>query len=514
MRKYFTTGIIVIALFSGCDLVFQEEDSLFLINTEEEVEGFLNGIYYNLSEVHNSSYFYLLARSNDIKLAPSGFRIGNNEYKEDYSINNPDGENVKDLVYMRLYQAIISANKLIYSLNEDVFPQYMGEVYFLRAYCYFKLARFFGRPPLIDNIIVSYQVPLPTHRQVYEFIIADFQRAIELLPESPDETRINGQGLSQASAKALLAEVYLAMGGYPVKDQSKYAQAALLAREVIEQSDVYGFGLVEDYSDLWSGGETVNQECIFGIYPSHSPFENDLHRLRIFNLSSPNAQQEYSTHASFKPSHFFYNQFPESYRRSKTFFSGYYRLIEIEIPGGTEHILGFEPYDTWGEYVCCVGFTKWLDFEDVHNDMNRLSYDSHETTCYLYRYAQLLLTFAEASVRSGNVDQLAIEAVNKVIRRAHRLDLNQVSNLDLSPEISDEALLEAVVNERRWELCFEPEGRWFDVVRLELRDTVEEMLTDGEQTVHPEGDRIISEDWYFYVLPAEDRWLNPGLDEK
>jgi hypothetical protein len=92
--------------------------------------------------------------------------------------------------------------------------------------------------------------------------------------------------------------------------------------------------------------------------------------------------------------------------------------------------------------------------------------------------------------------------------------LNQVSNLDLSPEISDEALLEAVVNERRWELCFEPEGRWFDVVRLELRDTVEEMLTDGEQTVHPEGDRIISEDWYFYVLPAEDRWLNPGLDEK
>ncbi len=63
--------------------------------------------------------------------------------------------------------------------------------------------------------------------EIYALIEADLKKAEELLPDKKREPGRPNKG----SAKAMLADVYLTEGGWPVKDASKYALAAAKARK-------------------------------------------------------------------------------------------------------------------------------------------------------------------------------------------------------------------------------------------------------------------------------------------
>ena len=133
-------------------------------------------------------------------------------------------------------------------------------------------------------------------------------------------------------------------------------------------------------------------------------------------------------------------------------------------------------------------------------------------TLYLLRYAQTLLTYAEAKARSGDIDESAYEAVNQIRRRANKLDPFTPSQFDLSPGLTTEQFLDSVVWERAWELCTEPEGRWFDIVRLDLRSKLAEYRYPQDVPTRVSDD-FLNEDWYFYLIPQEDRWLNPNYGD-
>jgi starch-binding outer membrane protein, SusD/RagB family len=137
---------------------------------------------------------------------------------------------------------------------------------------------------------------------------------------------------------------------------------------------------------------------------------------------------------------------------------------------------------------------------------------SSYVTVYLLRYAQTLLTYAEAKARSGQLDDSAYEAVNIIRRRANKLDIHTPSDFDLPKGLSSEQFLDSVVWERAWELCFEPDGRWFDLVRLDLKDKLnnEYRYSFDVPTVVPQS--LLTDDWYFYKIPQEDRWLNPNFE--
>jgi hypothetical protein len=128
----------------------------------------------------------------------------------------------------------------------------------------------------------------------------------------------------------------------------------------------------------------------------------------------------------------------------------------------------------------------------------------------LLRYAQTLLTYAEASARSGKLDALAYEAVNKVRRRANKLACDVPSKYDLTPTLTTEQFLDSVVWERAWELCLEPEGRWFDIIRLDLKDKLAD-YRDKKEKSNTVPDVLLTDDWYFFLIPQEDRWVNPNF---
>jgi hypothetical protein len=109
------------------------------------------------------------------------------------------------------------------------------------------------------------------------------------------------------------------------------------------------------------------------------------------------------------------------------------------------------------------------------------------------------------------LDESAYEAVNMVRRRANKLDIYSPSKFDLPKNLSTEQFLDYVVWERAWELSFEPDGRWFDIVRLNLKDKLPEYRFSNDLP-NEVPLQYLTDDWYFFKIPVEDRIINPNFN--
>ena len=509
MKKYLI--ILIIPLIFSCDKIFHEEDIEYIVlDTYSEKVDMVNGMYTNLIKVHNQNYFELLCRSDDINhmmyyvydhCAGGGYQI--------------DYNTIKGNIYKYLYIAIINANSLIKQVNENENPELLGEIYFLRAYCYFKLARFFGTSPLVTDIDVNYNIKKPSYREVYEFIEADLLKAIEYLPDTYTNSRILYETPHDGTAKALLAEVYLSMAGFPVNDKSKYALAASLSGDIIENADYYGINLLNDFADLWKEEYRHNNENIFGLFFKLDKQRPERPFRSIFSDGDFNASTEFNSLglnlemiANFK----FFNSYPDNYRKFTTMRTGAYRNRELALKDTVINIIYFHKFDLINEpcnYLNGFRCLKWIDQKASITFPEKVIYN----TIYLLRYAQTLLTYAEAKGHLGEIDESAYKAVNMIRRRANKLDINTPSIYDLQANLTKEQFLDSVVWERAWELFYEPDGRWFDIIRLDLKDKLPEYI-DSLDAPTVIDDRYLTNDWYFYKIPKEDRWLNPNLEEE
>ena len=114
----------------------------------------------------------------------------------------------------RMYLAIREANVAISRLptatfNNDILrDKLLGEAHFLRAYYYQQLLRFYGGVPLIDKpygLNEDYTIARSTYKQCVDFIVADLDKAAQLLTgksSTPGRT-------SKLAAMALKARVLL-----------------------------------------------------------------------------------------------------------------------------------------------------------------------------------------------------------------------------------------------------------------------------------------------------------------
>jgi starch-binding outer membrane protein, SusD/RagB family len=517
--KRFIFLLIITVTFSGCQKVFKEDKLNQLpMNSPEDLKFALSGLYYRFASIasadNNGTIGYIFADADDVAL--TGSQIVPRE--EDLL-----------LIYKPIYQTIASANDILkksekLNKSDPVIRHLLGEAYFMRAYSYFWLVRVFGQVPLIDNVDVTYSVKKSSFQEIYNLIITDLQKAISLLPNSNNEARIKYVTPHRGTAKALLAEVYLTGAGYPLKDTRMYASAAKLAGEVIDSADYFGYGLMTDLANLWNGKHEVNQESLFSIYssgaklawfdPIYNTNNNDGNYLktdlyftspRIFWIRNPVAGIQ------------FYHSFPNSYRKDKTYQDRmFYRIYPPCLPDSLNP----------GSWYCPSAQTLMYDPNTLNpmylkkyytnlNQPDTIIYDNisdqfflnYGNVIYLFRYAHTLLTYAEAKARSGNIDASAYEAVNQVRRRANKVDLFAPSVYDLKQGLTPEQFADSVVWERAWEFCAEPEGRWFDLLRLDMIKNLKN-LKDSGQLLFPV---YINMDTYFWPLPKTDKMLDPNL---
>jgi hypothetical protein len=315
------------------------------------------------------------------------------------------------------------------------------------------------------------------------------------------------------------------MAGHPLNDHSKYELAAQKAAEVIENASSYGFALTEDFADLWSWDSHDTQESIWRIY--FEP-ENEM----------PNYSHYIEDYWTFRPlpEFTYFLDFPKNYRKDITLMTYYPRKRVYTIDNTIyENIVmvNSDPSDYCEFLSYCIGKKQFFNFQtnlirsnisfmggwgmdsrvDYWEEVYNLNDPEFSTYHHLYRYSQTLLTYAEASARAGQPDDLAYEALNMVRRRANKVDFYSPSEFDIQPgSLSATAFADTVVNERAWELCHEFEGRWFDIVRLELLDEIQERRAKLDPEVNGLQNIIIPGS-YFLKLPQVDVWLNPNLTD-
>ncbi|RQP09203.1 MAG: RagB/SusD family nutrient uptake outer membrane protein [Parapedobacter sp.] len=398
---------------------------------------------------------------------------------DQFAVNSTNSR--MNAIWLGCYQSIRGANNIIenYHLtagDSTTINQLVGEAHFLRAFSYFWLVRLWGHVPLIttatyDPALLAVQKATP--REVYDLIEGDLKKAETLMGNEIKPGRA-----SAGTAKAILAEVYLTEGGYPLNDASKYALAAAKAKEVIDTKSVYGFDLVSDLAALWTGTQASN----------HTP--EDVFALQ-FCISCGNASALYGKSSMPDPEESgwsdyfaeigFFNNFPEGKRKDITFHT-VFKTSNGDLPW--QNSITKHPY-----------YNKFR----VNEPTSGYATSSTNLAVKLMRYAQVLLTYAEAEARAtGTPSAVAYQAVNQVRNRA--------GLPDLTPGLSGAAFADSVAQERAWEFAGEY-TRWFDLQRLELVEAANaNKAADDLKPIN-----TITKERYWLPIPYNDTQINPGL---
>lgn len=387
---------------------------------------------------------------------------GFSETPTDFNITN---------VWPRYYNTIARANTVIAHANQAVSDTSIANIYkaearFHRAYAYFMLVRDFGGVPLITkevnsiaqkDLIYATQSPV---QDVYNFIIQDLQFAENNLP--PSWTGANLGRISAGAAKALLGKVYLTGAGLPLKNTQYYQLAVNKLSEIVGPGNEakYNFGLLPNFSDVFSNSNRKNKEVVFAwtnlwtVANSHSgiilPF-----------LLFPSQLVGTPTQASYGLTPAFYNLYENTdTRRDFTVISRY-----ISQPSGDSivydttihhYINKTKGGDVFGNTLIPYTGMAYGKFarNSLSPDQGAVPTD-FSTDLIQMRFSDVLLCLAEALNETGKTSD-AIVLLNRVRERANASQYAVGSQDEVRNEIRLERRLEltgeytTVFDIRRW----------------------------------------------------------------
>lgn len=416
------------------------------------------------------------------------FGAGNKAYFREYDQFNPDADNgqIQTYNWNVWWKMVLTTNTVIdhyqkVDASQEYLDQSGGQAYFLRGLAYFYLVRTYGQLPLLSSTQVTGLEGKASFEAIYDQIISDFTKAKNMLPVTW------GAELGRPtkwSAQSYLAHAYLTTAGFPLKKTENYALAAAEAKSVIDNGP---YALISDFEDLWNSPETQDHsEAVFSLIfcKSCGGIPNSK------SIGSVSAEEigweDFSTEIGF------FNGFPEGARKEATFTTVFYKNgSDTPIPWESS----LRQHPTFAKWKGTLKDGKYYDKTGGGFDLN----------VYLMRYAELLLTHAEATVMStSSTNSEALESLNKVKRRAAGLPVN-VS--DASVDVTSATQAE-IVQERAWELAGEY-SRWFDMVRTEIIQEVSENKDPLDLPVLGSIDE--SNPWA--LIPSGEVELNPNLGE-
>ena len=336
----------------------------------------------------------------------------------------------------RYLEDIASANVVITNIDSVPDPaftqaereQWKAEAKIFRAIMLFDLARWFGNIPLnlqeapditSENIEEVYPLyfPMPvTQDEAYQQVITDLTEALEYAPDlSYDRTR-----LSKTVARALLAKIYAELADWDNVER--------FCNEVLAD----GISLEPDYRSLFSydtekGDATLrnSQESIL--------------EMQYFAGSGSWVTWMYGRNLA---------NYDESFTWAKWITPSLDLIAAFDAEGDTirknQTIVYYEC--SWSNYYPADHYPFMYKCRSAYNSIIKL------------RGADIILLKAEALAHKGDLAGAA-ELVNQIRKRA---GLNNLSSARTS---SQDAMLAAILNERRLELALEGH-RLFDLIRF------------------------------------------------
>jgi starch-binding outer membrane protein, SusD/RagB family len=409
-----------------------------------------------------------------------GYGYGMGNFINDDQYDGGDlviGNNHGSDLWSAHYAAILNLNSAIKAMNagnlgstatpEEV-DLLMGQAKFIRAWNYFMLVRMFGALPLVteetDNAAAA-QLSRSPITDVYALIVSDFTEATQKLPRKWDD--FPGRPTSGA-AKGLLAKVYLTMATFPLQDESKYALAADLANQVMQEGD---YSLVQDINNVFSSGTKYGPEVMWSLNSNYADINTDP---QIYRPGLLDGWGDFRVQIEWEQS------IPETPRK--------HAYILTELDG--------KNYKDWESDQ--TPFIKKFMYD------NQDDYDNYSSVMSMpiIRFADVLLIYAEAANKAnGGPTTEAVNAINQVIDRANGHTPIAEHPL-LTTGMSEDDFDAAVIEERNQELCFEYD-RWFDLIRKHILK---------EKTI-PAWQVNFSDDDYLFPIPDADIELNKALEQ-
>jgi tetratricopeptide (TPR) repeat protein len=324
-----------------------------------------------------------------------------------------------------------------------------GEVYFLRAYYYFHLVRFFGDVPLFTDKRLSLSQSASLTRapkaEVYAQIERDLNAAITVLPA----VQVDKGRITKYAAQALLGKVLLY--------QKKYTEAATALESVITSN---AFRLVDDFGSIFLESGENGLESVFEIqYSNNTPYYNwggvtrgqgnyAVQQCGIRGLNG-SANMPYAAGWSTNlPTRNLLEAYTIGDQRKDV------TVLDIEEYKAANPSFGITyqvaPYKNTGLYN-----QKYLPRKGQTSGQIELNYLNNFR---IIRYADVLLMAAEAFNRSTTPNDTKAQGyLNQVRQRAFQ-------NTQHNSSATGDALYQEILAERRLELAMEGD-RFFDLVR-------------------------------------------------
>lgn len=428
--------LLLLSVLAACSkkLDLAPEDTLVerdVFKTEAGAEQALSEGYYNLLQAATGNMAYVFGDFTTDNLKHS-------TYYDSYDKGEatPADESVA-AIWTAYFKAINTANNVIANVpiyskfDQALQAQLVAEAKVIRAYAYLDLLKLFGEGALGGNMnglglplqltpFKGYNtgevIPRSSNGDVYAQIIKDLQESVAALPDKQSNELETRSRATKGSANGLLARTFLY--------RKDYAGAAAAAKAVLDkQPSLYSL--------------TTNLGQLFPLNPNGSAQNLSAEYLIAFPVSQMVSS---STNANNNLGNGFF------YKRSFWI--------------NPDFISQFEPGDLRVSQLMFKGDSIYNP--DRFGDKTTVKFNNPNgrDNVPVMRLAEILLIRAEALARMQGVNQEAVDLLNSIRSRS----LPAAPLLSTNDFPSGDALVKAILTQRRFELAFEGFFR-YDLIR-------------------------------------------------
>lgn len=422
-------------------------------------------------------------------------------------------------------------------LSDEVKKRIIAEARFLRAFCYFELARTFGKAPLIEvpqELTDDLKVAPTDFAGIVDFIVDECDNYADDL-----ELNYEGDMVGHATKGAFMALksralLYLASPLNSADDKEKWAAAAQAAKDVMELPagyELYKEGSTPYYSMAFDK-TAANKEIIFERRFTFPEAPHNIHMMwsldamdagswnGLYPTQNLVSAYETANGMSIDEDPTYDDQHPYDNLDARFYQSIIYNGSVWEGNNMSMVTNKVDPQKSGscepkiGKARCGYGPKKFM--EELPTSTNLYGGYAQSNNFPYFRYAEILLNYAEAQNEALSApDQSVYDAVNEVRNRSGQLDLPE--------NLTKEQMRERIKNERRIELLLE-EHRFYDLRRWKDGDVLAQPIMgmrvyddydDGKlrYSIEKVEDRVFTGQNYYLPIPLKEQERNPLLKD-
>jgi hypothetical protein len=475
--------------------------NLSTFSSQNNADLFVNDIYDNLPDGNNNDEN--LDQYTDNDFCGANYMTGQATVRSNAinPTNVPNGPS-NMFNWTTNYNVIRKCNVFLQqaALNKSVYDatwyaQRVGEIHFLRALFYTFLYTNYGGVPLIsvpldnqtmDSAALFYA--RSTADQTVAYIAADCDSAAAALPPAAAQTGRASQGAA-LTLKGWVQLFYASQLSNPSNDLTRWAAAAATNLQVMNLGvySLFQNSTGTGFRDQFLQGNNWNPETIFArgySVPNHGHKREGILGPTIVNgteqawgnlAPTQNLIDDYEMDnglpttnpaSGFDPTHPYIGREPRFYQSivyDSSIWQNY--LILTRIGGNNQIDLGA---------ISDISNTGYYGKKTLDSSLNgqiSLGQSPNTSNYIIFRYAEVLLSYAEAQNEAVGPDPTVANAVNLVRARVF---------LPAVPTgLSQDSMRTIIRRERRIELAFE-DKRWFDIRRWDITTGPNGVLTNPD----------------------------------